>query len=99
MKIKTLTSCNSINVICFINCSSCFEEYIEETGACKTRLRDWVRICRQHIKQTDDQQLKVFSLYPGFLSLTFTFHMTAGEMKAIFISFPPLPPTLQTNRH
>ena len=40
-------------------CSSCLEEYIEETTEGKTRLRDRVGVYWQHIKQPEDQKLKV----------------------------------------
>ena len=40
-------------------CSSCLEEYIEETNEGKTRLRDRVGVYWQHIKQPEDQKLKV----------------------------------------
>ena len=36
-------SCNSFNVIYVLICSGCLEEYIEETGAGKTRLRDSIQ--------------------------------------------------------
>ena len=39
-------------------CSSCNEEYIGETGEWKTRVRDRVRIYRQHIRELQYQQLK-----------------------------------------
>ena len=35
------------------------KEYIGETGVGKTRLRDRVRVYRQHIKQPEHQKLKV----------------------------------------
>ena len=35
------------------------EEYTGETGVGKTRLRDRVRVYRQHIKQPEHQKLKV----------------------------------------
>ena len=40
-------------------CSGCLEEYIGETGVGKTRLRDRVRVRRQHMKQPEHQKLKV----------------------------------------
>ena len=38
---------------------TCKEEYIGETGEGKTKLRDRVRVYRQHIRQPQYQQLKV----------------------------------------
>ena len=52
-------SCNSFKVIYVLMCSSCLEEYIEETNEGKTRLRDRVGVYWQHIKQPEDQKLKV----------------------------------------
>ena len=43
-------SCNSFNVIYVVICSDCLEEYIGETGVGKARLKDRVRVYRQHIK-------------------------------------------------
>ena len=57
--LKTPMSCNSFNVIYVLISSGCLEEYIEETGLGKTRLRDRVRVYRQHIKQPEHQKLKV----------------------------------------
>ena len=37
-------SCNSFNVIYVVICSSCLEDYFEETGVGKTRLRDRARV-------------------------------------------------------
>ena len=53
--LKTSMSCNSFNVIYVVVCSSCLEEYILETLAGKTRLRDYVRVYRQHIKQPENE--------------------------------------------
>ena len=52
-------SCNSFNVIYVLICSGCLEEYIGETGVGKARLRDRVKVYRQHIKQPEHQKLKV----------------------------------------
>ena len=51
-------SCNSFNVISVLICSGCLEEYIGETGVGKTRLRDRVRVYRQHLKQSEHQKLR-----------------------------------------
>ena len=58
-KLKTSMSCDNSNLIYVLICSSCKEEYIEETGLNKTKLRDRVRENRQHIRQPQYQQLKV----------------------------------------
>ena len=52
-------SCNSFNVIDVDVCSDCLEEYIREASVGKTRLRDTVRVYRQHMKQPEHQILKV----------------------------------------
>ena len=54
-------SYDSSNLIYVIICSNCMEEYIGETGINKTKLRDRVRVYRQHIRQPRYQQLKVES--------------------------------------
>ena len=46
-------------LIYVIICDTCKEEYIGETGEGKTKLRDRVRVYRQHIWQPQYQQLKV----------------------------------------
>ena len=46
------------NVIYVVICLGCLEEYIGEMGKDKTRLRDRVRVYRQHTKQPEHQQLK-----------------------------------------
>ena len=40
-------------------CSGCYGEYIGETGINQQKLRDRVRVYRQHIRQPEYQQLKV----------------------------------------
>ena len=52
-------SCDSFNVIYVVICSGCGEEYIGESGIGKQKVRDRVRIYRQHIRQPEYQQLKV----------------------------------------
>ena len=54
-------SCDSFNVIYVVICSDCGEEYIRESGIGKQKVRDRVRIYRQHIRQPEYQQLKVES--------------------------------------
>ena len=43
-------------MLSFILCS---EEYTGETGICKTKLRDRVRVYRQHIRQSENQKFKI----------------------------------------
>lgn len=57
--LKTEMSCDSANLVYVAICSTCKEEYIGETGVGKTKLRDRVRVYRQHIRQPEYQQLKV----------------------------------------
>ena len=52
-------SCNSFSVIYVLICSGCLKEYIGETSVGKTRLKDKVRVYRQHKKQPSHQKLKV----------------------------------------
>ena len=54
-KIKSPFDCNSSNLIYVIICPNCKEEYIGETGENNTRLRDRVRVYRQHIKDAQYQ--------------------------------------------
>ena len=51
--LKPLMPSNSFNIIYVLICSGCLEEYIEETGVGKTRLRGRVRVYRQHMKQPE----------------------------------------------
>ena len=53
--LKTLV----FNLIYVVICGTCKEEYIGEAGEGKTKLRDRVRVYRQHIRQPQNQQLKV----------------------------------------
>ena len=52
-------SCNSFNVTYVLICLGCLEECNEKPGLGKARLRDRVRVYRQHIKQLEYQKLKV----------------------------------------
>ena len=52
-ELKSPMSCNSQNLIYVIICPTCQEEYIGETGKGKTKLRDRVRVHRQHIQQPE----------------------------------------------
>ena len=49
----------SCNLIYVVVCFCCNGEYIGETGTNKQKLRDRVRVYRQHIRQPQYQQLKV----------------------------------------
>ena len=57
--LKTYFSCDSYNLLYIIICPTCGEEYTGETGIGKTKLRDRVRVYRQHIRQPEYQKLKV----------------------------------------
>ena len=58
-KLKYRVTWNSFNLIYVVICDTCKEEYIEETGEGKTKLRERVRVYRRHIRQPQYQQLKV----------------------------------------
>ena len=58
-ELKNRFRCDSFNLIYVIIYDTCKEEYIGETGEGKTKLRDRVRVYRQHIRQPHYQQLKV----------------------------------------
>ena len=57
--LKVYFSCDSSNLLYIIICLTYGEEYSGETGIGKTRLRDRVRVYRQHIRQPEYQKLKV----------------------------------------
>ena len=50
---------HSFNLIFVVICDTCKEEYIGDTREGKTKVRDRVRVYRQHIRQPQYQQLKV----------------------------------------
>ena len=56
--LKAHFSCDSSNLFNIIICPTCGEEYTGETGVGKTKLRDRVRVYRQHIRQPEYQKLK-----------------------------------------
>ena len=56
--LKTYFSCGSYNLLYIIICPTC-GEYTGETGIGKTKLKDSVRVYRQHIRQPEYQKLKV----------------------------------------
>ena len=56
--VKKDMTCERSNLVYVVICSTCNEEYIGETGEGKTRVRDRVRVYRQHIHQYQYQQLK-----------------------------------------
>ena len=58
-KLKNRFTCDSFNLIYIVICDKCKEEYIGETEEGKTKIRDRVRLYRQHIRQPQYQQLKI----------------------------------------
>ena len=58
-KLKNRFTCDSFNLTYVVICGTCKEEYIGETGEGKTKLKDRIRVYRQHIRQPQWQQLKV----------------------------------------
>ena len=52
-------TCDNANLIYVLICSGYNGEYIGETGINKQKLKDRVRVYRQHIRQPEYQQLKV----------------------------------------
>ena len=52
-------TCDSSNLLYIILCPACGEEYTEETGIGKIKLRDCVQVYQQHIRQREYQKLKV----------------------------------------
>ena len=64
-------TCESSDLVYVVMCSTCNEEYIEETGEGKTRVRDRVRVYRQHIHQPHYQQLKYEEILRNFSEHTF----------------------------
>ena len=65
-KLKNRFTCDSLHLIYVVICGTCKEECIGETREGKTKLRDRVRVYRQHIWQPQYQQLKV----DGHLSMS-----------------------------
>ena len=57
--LKTKMTCDSRNLIYVVIRPTCKEEYIGETGIGDSKLRDRVRIYRQHIRQPEHEKLKV----------------------------------------
>ena len=57
--LKTKMTCDSRNHIYVVICPTCKKEYIGETGIGDSKLRDRVRIYRQHIRQPEHEKLKV----------------------------------------
>ena len=56
--LKTKMACDSRNIIYVVICPICKEEYIGETGIGDSKLRDRVRIYRQHIRRPEHEKLK-----------------------------------------
>ena len=57
--LKTKMTCHSRNFIYVVICPTCKEEYNDETGIGDSKLRDRIRIYRQHIRQPEHEKLKV----------------------------------------
>ena len=57
--LKAYFSCDSSNLLYVVICPTCGEEYTGKTGVGRTKLRDRVRVYRQHIRQADYQNIKV----------------------------------------
>ena len=57
--LKSKMTCESKNLIYVVICPTCKEEYIGETGIGDSKLRDRVRVYRQHIRQPEYEKLKV----------------------------------------
>ena len=56
---KAHFSCDSSNLLYNTICPTCGETYAGETIIGKAKLRDRVRVYRQHIRQPEHQKLKV----------------------------------------
>ena len=65
-------TCDSANFIYVLICSGYNGEYIGETWINKQKLRDRVRVYRQHICQPEYQQLKVKGHLKNFSNGEFT---------------------------
>ena len=57
--LKTKMTCDSRSFIYVVICPTCKEEYIDETGIGDSKIRDRVRIYRQHIRQREHEKIKV----------------------------------------
>ena len=57
--LKNRFTCDSFNLIYAVICGIYKEVYIGETGEGKAKLRDRVRVYREHIRQPQYQKLKV----------------------------------------
>ena len=60
--LKTKMTHDSRNLIYVVICPTCREEYIGETGTGNSKLRDRVRIYRQHIRQPEHEKLRQISI-------------------------------------
>ena len=56
--LKTKMTRDNRNLIYVVICSTCKEEHIGETKIGDSKLRDRVRICRQHIRKHEHEKLK-----------------------------------------
>ena len=52
-------TCDSSNLVYVVICPTCGEEYIGETGIGKAKLRDRMRIYREHIRDPETEKLHV----------------------------------------
>ena len=64
-KLKNRFTCDTYNLIYVLICGTCKEKHIGENRDGKAKLRDRVRVYRQHIRQPQHQQLsyKVIRIY------------------------------------
>ena len=58
--LKTKMTCDNKNLVYVVICPTCKEEYISETGIGDSKLRDKVRIYRQHIQQPEHGSFIIF---------------------------------------
>ena len=86
-------TCDKRNLVYLVICPTCKEEYIGETGIGDSKLRDRVKIYRQHSRQSENEKLIVekhlrtcdkgnFTIFP-FLQLRSNDKIFEGNMKII----------------
>ena len=90
-KLKNRFTCDSFNLIYVVICGTCKEEYIGETGEGKTKLRDRVRVYRQHIRQPQYQQLRKDKVEGHIAYITFkidvaNLHSIKTSFRHVFIT-------------
>ena len=59
VKLNYSFTCDSFDLIYVVICDTCKEEYIGEIGEGKTKLRERVKVYRQHMRQPQYEQLQV----------------------------------------